>query len=145
VVIACHAASTTASLFSCSESRYHVPADQISPIEDLYNYSILFPPWAWNSLDFELWRNGDVDAVQQILQSCSGDHSFISDSLYLLSFAAHFLLPKVTHRCVILIVFFLAIVVLVVVILIVVVVVVVLIVMVIIVAIIMRQLLSFCR
>jgi hypothetical protein len=51
---------------SCSESGTHVLADQIRPIEDLHNCSVLFLPWAWDSLYSKLWSSGDIDAVQQM-------------------------------------------------------------------------------
>jgi hypothetical protein len=50
----------------CSVS-YHT-----SPVEDLHDCLVLFSSRAWNSLDSELRRSGDVDAVQQIPQSASG-------------------------------------------------------------------------
>jgi hypothetical protein len=43
-----------------------VSAEHIGSAEDLHDCLILFSARAQNSLDSELWRSGDVDAVQQI-------------------------------------------------------------------------------
>jgi hypothetical protein len=43
-----------------------VSAEHIGSAEDLHDCLILFSARARNSLDSELWRSGDVDAVQQI-------------------------------------------------------------------------------
>jgi hypothetical protein len=40
-----------------------VSAEHIRSADDLHNFLILFSSRAWNSLDLELWRSGDVDAV----------------------------------------------------------------------------------
>jgi hypothetical protein len=77
---------------SCSESWTHVPTDHIGPVEDLHDCLVLFSSRTQNSLDSELWWSGDVDAVQQIPQSASGDQSFISDSLDLIGIMVHLLL-----------------------------------------------------
>jgi hypothetical protein len=47
-------------------------AEHIGSTKDLHDCLILFLARARNSLDSELWRSGDVDAVQQISQSASG-------------------------------------------------------------------------
>jgi hypothetical protein len=132
-----------------------VLADHTRPIEDLHHFLILFSSRAWNSLDSELWWSGDVDAVQQIPQSASGDQSFIFDGLYLVSLTVHLLLLRVAQRSVVLIIFIFSIVAffflnlivffLLLMIVVIVVVVDVVIVMVIDVAIVLRQLLSFFR
>jgi hypothetical protein len=99
----------------------------------------------WNSLDFELWRSGDVDAVQQIPQSTGGSQSFISGGLDFIGLTVHLVLLRITQGSVILIIFvfilvsFLFFILMVVI----VVMVIILVVMVIVVAIVLRQLLSF--
>jgi hypothetical protein len=82
-----------------------VPADHTRLVEDLHNCFVLFLPWAWNSLDSKLWRGGDVDVVQQIPQSTSGDQSFISDSLDFIGLIVHLLLLGIAQRSVVLIIF----------------------------------------
>jgi hypothetical protein len=61
-----------------------VSAKHIGSAEDLHDCLILFLARARNSLDSDLWRSGDVDAVQQIPQSASGDRGFISKSFDLI-------------------------------------------------------------
>jgi hypothetical protein len=110
------------------------------------------------TLDYELWRSADVDAVQQIPQSTGGDRSFISRCHDLIGVAVHLLLLKVAQRSVVFIIFiligffffFLVVVFFLMIIVIVVVVVVfflmiIVIVVVVIVAIVLRQLLSIFR
>jgi hypothetical protein len=66
---------------SCSESWTLMPADHIRSAKDLHDCLVLFSSGAWNSLDSEFWRSGDVDAIQQISQSAGGDRSFIPEVL----------------------------------------------------------------
>jgi hypothetical protein len=40
-----------------------VSAEHIRSADDLHDCLIFFSASAWNSLDSELWRSGDVDAV----------------------------------------------------------------------------------
>jgi hypothetical protein len=65
-------------LVSGPEGLSLVSAEHIRSTDDLHDCLVLFSAEAWNSLDSELWRSGDVDAVQQIPQSASGDQGFIS-------------------------------------------------------------------
>jgi hypothetical protein len=43
-----------------------VSVEHIGSTDDLHDCLGLFSARAWNSLDSELWRSGDVDVVQQI-------------------------------------------------------------------------------
>jgi hypothetical protein len=61
-----------------------VSAEHIRSADDLHDCLVLFTARAWNSLDSKLWRSGDVDAVEQIPQSASGDRGFISKSFDLI-------------------------------------------------------------
>jgi hypothetical protein len=65
VVIACHAASATAS-WKVVLKAGPLLAEHIWSAEELHDCLILFSARAQNSLDSELWQSGDVDAVQQI-------------------------------------------------------------------------------
>jgi hypothetical protein len=67
-------------LASGLEGSSLVSAEHIRSADDLHNCLILLSPRAQNSLDSELWRSGDVDAVQQIPQSTYGDRGFIFKS-----------------------------------------------------------------
>jgi hypothetical protein len=53
-------------LVSGPEGWTLVSAEHIRTTDDLHDCLVLFLARAWNSLDSELWRSGDVDAVQQI-------------------------------------------------------------------------------
>jgi hypothetical protein len=55
--------------------------------------------------DSELWRSGDVDVVQQIPQSASGDRGFISKSFDLISVVECLILLGVAPRSVVFIFF----------------------------------------
>jgi hypothetical protein len=55
----------------------------------------------WNSLDSELWRSGDVDAVQQIPKSAGGDRGFISKSFDLIDVMECLVLLGVPPRSVV--------------------------------------------
>jgi hypothetical protein len=82
-----------------------VTADHIRSAEDLHNCLVLFWSRAGNSLDPELWWSGDVDAVQQIPQSASGDRGFIFGGLDLIGVAVHLLLLRITQGSVVFIIF----------------------------------------
>jgi hypothetical protein len=82
-----------------------VSAGHIGSAEDLHDCLILFSARAWNSLDSELWRSGDVDAVQQIPQSGSGDRGFISKSFDLIGIVEHLILLGIAPRNVVFIIF----------------------------------------
>jgi hypothetical protein len=82
-----------------------VTAQHIGSAEDLHNCLVLFSSRAQNSLDFELWRSGDVDAIQQFPKSASGEWSFISKSLDLIGDMVLFLLLEITQRSVVLVMF----------------------------------------
>jgi hypothetical protein len=82
-----------------------VSANHTRPIEDLHDCFALFSSRARNSLDYELWWSGDVDAVQQIPQSTSGDRTFIFGGLDLIGIVIHLLIFGITQGCVVLIIF----------------------------------------
>jgi hypothetical protein len=73
--------------------------------DDLHDWLVLFSSRARNFLDSELWRNGDVDTVQQIPQSASGDQGFISKSLDLVGVMECLVLLGVTPKSVVFIIF----------------------------------------
>jgi hypothetical protein len=95
----------TCILVSGSESWTLVRTGHIRFVEDLHDCLVLFLSRKWNSLDSQLWWSGDVDAVQQILQSVSGDCGFISESLDHVGIAIHFFLFGVTQMSVVFIIF----------------------------------------
>jgi hypothetical protein len=78
-----------------------VLAEHIGSTDDLHYCLILFSARARNSLDSEFWWSGDVDVVQQIPQSASGDRDsspkvlILSVSWNISSFSA--LLQGVCH------------------------------------------------
>jgi hypothetical protein len=82
-----------------------VSAEHIGSAEDLHDCLILFSAKAWNSLDFELWRSGDVDAVQQIPRSAGGDRGFISKNFDLVGVMERHILLGVAPRGVVFIIF----------------------------------------
>jgi hypothetical protein len=82
-----------------------VTAEHVRSTDDLHNCLLLFSSRAWNSLDSELWRSGDVDAVQQIPQSASGDRGFISKSLDLVSIVERLILLGIAPKSVLFIIF----------------------------------------
>jgi hypothetical protein len=92
-------------LVSGPEGWTLVSAEHIGSTEDLHDCLVLFSTRAWNSLDSELWRSGDVDAVQQIPQSTSGDRGFISKSFELISAVEHLIFLSVAPRSVAFIIF----------------------------------------
>jgi hypothetical protein len=92
-------------LVSGPEGWTLVSAEHIGSTEDLHDCLVLFSTRAWNSLDSELWRSGDVDAVQQIPQSASGDRGFISKSFDLVGVMECLILLGVTQRSVVAIIF----------------------------------------
>jgi hypothetical protein len=71
-------------LVSGPEGWTLVSAEHIRSTDDLHDCLVLFLARVWNSLDIELWRSCDVDAVKQIPQSASGDRGFISKSFDLI-------------------------------------------------------------
>jgi hypothetical protein len=92
-------------LVSGSESWTLVMAEHIRSVEDLQDCLILFSSRAWNSLDSELWWSGDVDVVQQIPQSASGDCGFISKGLDLVGVMVRLFLLSIAQRSVVFIIF----------------------------------------
>jgi hypothetical protein len=82
-----------------------VTAEHIRSTEDLHNYLVLFSPRAWNSLDSEFQRSGDVEVVQQFPQLVGGDQGFISGDLDLIGITVRLFLLDVTQRSVIFIIF----------------------------------------
>jgi hypothetical protein len=82
-----------------------VLAEHIGSADDLHDCLVLFSARAQNSLDSELWRSGDVDAVQQIPQSASGDQGFISKSFDLVGIVERLILLGIALRSVVFIFF----------------------------------------
>jgi hypothetical protein len=82
-----------------------VSAEHIGSTEDVHDCLILFLARVWNSLDSKLWRSGDVDAVQQISQSASGDRGFISKSFDHVGVVERLVLLGVAPRSVVFIIF----------------------------------------
>jgi hypothetical protein len=82
-----------------------VSTKHIGSTEDLHDCLILFLARARNSLDSDLWRSGDVDAVQQIPQSASGDRGFISKSFDLIDVVECLILLSVDPSSVVFIIF----------------------------------------
>jgi hypothetical protein len=77
-----------------------VLAEHIGSTDDLHDCLVLFSARARNSLDSELWQSGDVDVVQQIPQSASGDQGFISKSFDLVGVVECLILLGVAPRSV---------------------------------------------
>jgi hypothetical protein len=82
-----------------------VSAEHIGSTEDLHDCLVLLSTRARNSLDSELWRSGDVDVVQQIHQSTSGDQVFIFKSFDLIGIVECLVLLGVAPRSVVFIFF----------------------------------------
>jgi hypothetical protein len=82
-----------------------VSAEHIGSTDDLHDCLVLFSARAHNSLDYELWRSGDVDVVQQIPQSASGDRGFISKSFDLVGIVECLILLGIASRSVVFIFF----------------------------------------
>jgi hypothetical protein len=80
-------------------------AEHIGSAKDLHDCLVLFSAKARNSLDPELWWSGDVDVVQQIPQSASGDRGFISKSFDLFSVMERLILLSVAPRSIFFIIF----------------------------------------
>jgi hypothetical protein len=82
-----------------------VSAEHIGSTNDLYYCLVLFSARAQNSLDSKLWRGGDVDVVQQIPRSASGDRGFISKSFDFVGIVEYLILLGVAPRNVVFIFF----------------------------------------
>jgi hypothetical protein len=92
-------------LVSGPEGWSLVSAEHIGSTDDLHDCLGLFSARAQNSLDSELCWSGDVDVVQQIPQSVSGDWSFISKSFDLVGVVECLVLLGVAPRSVVFIFF----------------------------------------
>jgi hypothetical protein len=92
-------------LVSGPEGWTLVSADHISAADDHHDCLVLFSARAQNCLDSELWRSGDVDAIQQILQSAGGARAFISKSFHLIGVVEHLVLLGIAPRSVVFIFF----------------------------------------
>jgi hypothetical protein len=92
-------------LVSGPEGWSLVSAERIWSTDDLHDCLVLFLAKAWNSLDSELRRSGNVDVVQQIPQSPSGDRGFISKSFDLIGVVECLVLLGVAPRSVVFIFF----------------------------------------
>jgi hypothetical protein len=82
-----------------------VSTEHIMSADDLHDCLVLFSASVWNSLDSKLWRSGDVDAVQQIPQSASGDRGFISKIFDLIGVVEHLVLLGIAPKSVVFIFF----------------------------------------
>jgi hypothetical protein len=82
-----------------------VLAEHIGSTDDLNDCLVLFSARAQNSLDSKLGRSGDVDVVQQIPQSASGDSGFISKSFDLVGVVECLVLLGIAPRSVVFIFF----------------------------------------
>jgi hypothetical protein len=85
-------------LTSGPEGWYLVSAEHIESTEDLHDCLVLFLAISQNFLDSELWRSGDVDVVQQIPQSASGDQGFISKSFDLVGVVQRLILLGIAPK-----------------------------------------------
>jgi hypothetical protein len=92
-------------LVSGPEGWSLVSVEHIRSTDDLHYCLVLFSARAWNSLDSEFWRSGDVDVVQQIPQSASGDRGFIPKSFDLAGVVECLILLGVAPRSVVFIFF----------------------------------------
>jgi hypothetical protein len=92
-------------LVSGPEGWFLVSAEHIRSTDDLHDCLVLFSARARNSLDSELWQSGDVDVVQQIPQSASGDWGFISKSFDLVGVVECLILLGIDTRSVVFIFF----------------------------------------
>jgi hypothetical protein len=92
-------------LVSGPEGWSLVSAEHIGSTDDLHDCLVLFSARVRNSLDSDLWRSGDVDVVQQIPQSASGDRGFISKSFDLVDTMECLILLSVALRSVVFIFF----------------------------------------
>jgi hypothetical protein len=92
-------------LVSGPEGWTLVSAEHIGSVDDLHDCLVLFSARARNSLDSELWQSGDVDAVQQISQSDSGDQGFISKSFDLVGVVERLILLGIAPWSVVFIIF----------------------------------------
>jgi hypothetical protein len=82
-----------------------VSAERIESTDDLHYCLVLFSARARNSHDSKFWRSGDVDMLQQILQSANGDWGFISKSFDFIGVVEYLILLGVAPRSVVFIFF----------------------------------------
>jgi hypothetical protein len=82
-----------------------VSAEHIGSTDDLHYCLVLFSARARNSLDSKFWRSGDVDMLQPILQSASGDRGFISKSFDFIGVVEYLALLGIAPRSVVFIFF----------------------------------------
>jgi hypothetical protein len=82
-----------------------VSAEHIRSTDDLHYCLVLFSARARNSFDSKFWRSGDVDMLQQIPQSASGDRGFISKSFDFVGVVEYLVLLGVAPRSVVFIFF----------------------------------------
>jgi hypothetical protein len=92
-------------LVSGPEGWSLVSTEHIGSTDDLHYCLVLFSTRAHNSLDSEFRSSGDVDVVQQIPQSASGDRGFISKSFDLIGVMEYLVLLGVAPRSVVFIFF----------------------------------------
>jgi hypothetical protein len=75
-----------------------VSAEHIGSTDDLHYCLVLFSARAQNSFDSKFWRSGDVDMLQQIPQSTSGDPGFISKSFDFVGIMEYLILLGIAPR-----------------------------------------------
>jgi hypothetical protein len=82
-----------------------VSTEHIGSTDDLHYCLVLFSARARNSLDSKFRRSGDVDMLQQIPQSTSGDRGFISKSFDFVGIMEYLILLGIAPRSVVFIFF----------------------------------------
>jgi hypothetical protein len=82
-----------------------VSAEHIGSTDDLHYCLVLFSSRAQNSFDSKFWQSGDVDMLQQIPQSTSGDRGFISKSFDFVGIMEYLILLGIAPRSVVFIFF----------------------------------------
>jgi hypothetical protein len=92
-------------LVSGPEGWTFVTTEHVRSADDLHDCLVLFSAKVRNSLDSEIWQSGDVDMVQQIPQSTSGDQGFMSKSFDLIGIMERLALLSVSPRSVVFIFF----------------------------------------
>jgi hypothetical protein len=92
-------------LVSGPEGWSLVSAEHIGFTDDLHYCLVPFSARTRNSLDSEFWWSGDVDVVQQIPQSASGDRGFIPKSFDIVGVVECLILLGIAPRSVVFIFF----------------------------------------
>jgi hypothetical protein len=82
-----------------------VSTEHIGSTDELHYCLVLFSARARNSLDSKFWWSGDVEVVQQIPQSASGDRGFIYKSFDFIAIVEYLVLLGTAPRSVVFIFF----------------------------------------